>query len=442
MLGARHGWHESFSFYYQNSQTKTSEKNAKACAKYISKWIVFAILFICLFATLLWDMRNLSDLSRTIHDDHSSFWIPMKKKEIKKWLSPLDLCILRQNSSERSGKQNCTRDFVKKQRGAFSFQEFCGIGTGLGRECSMPQLDHRPYFQMRLSSNVIGNITRYNLRAAMKFLARSNRGLIFIGGATSKQNTQALFCALLKNDDTVSIRGDVRDPVNVTVQWTPKDRRIQPLSMDVHYIPFLGIPLAPELESNFSYTGNRDNYRHHRTDLLELKHTLAGLRQHYRGGIVTVINIGTSYISRMKFRDDIEHVLSWLQEFGEDRSNLVLFRESPATHWNHTEYGYPSLDVEADEPSMCVPIEDASTQLDWRNNEVKSIIKNEVLDNIRIIPFRDITTPLYNMHTSSPHHRGAVNCDSYCYFPQMWEGVWTSLAFGIREFLNSTSSSS
>ncbi|CAE7485656.1 unnamed protein product, partial [Symbiodinium microadriaticum] len=233
---------------------------------------------------------------------------------------------------------------------------------------------------------------------------------------------------------------DVVDPVNVTIFWTPKDRRQPPLSLDVHYIPFWGIPLDPELETNFSYTGKRLNYRRHHTDLPELRHTVNALTSRYQGGAVVIINVGTSYISRMKFRDDINEVLDWLNELGKDTKNLILFRESPATHWNHTSYGYISLTVDDDEPSECVPIEDASNQLDWRNNEVRSHIRNEELHNIHIIPFRDVTTPLFNMHVSSHLHQGVVNCDKYCYFPQMWEGVWTSLSYGIRELLNVSAS--
>ena len=441
MLAPRLGWQESYSYYYTTSLPHVSNAKIRVWVKCISKWLVFVLLLVCLLATLLWDMQNLSDLSKTIHDDHSSFWVRIKKKDLRKWLSPLDMCILQNNhvpniTTEKYVAKNCSKEYAKqRQRGSF-FKNFCSIGVGLGSDCSLPGID-RPYFRMKISDSVIGNKSRYNLKSSMKYIAKYNKALVFVGGATTKQNTQALFCELLRVDDSVSIRGDVVDPVNVTIFWTPKDRRQPPQSLDVHYVPFWGIPLDPELETNFSYAGKRHNYRRHHTDLPELRLTIASIRRSYQG-LVVVINMGTSYISRMKFRDDVSYVLDWLNELGADSKNLILFRESPATHWNHTSSGYMSLDSSVDEPSECVPIEDASNPLDWRNNEVRSYIRNEGLHNIHIIPFRDVTTPLYNMHVSSQHHQGQVNCDKYCYFPQMWEGVWTSMSFGIRALLNTS----
>lgn len=52
---------------------------------------------------------------------------------------------------------------------------------------------------------------------------------------------------------------------------------------------------------------------------------------------------------------------------------------------------------------------------------MKFIIDNEQLENIHIIPFRDITAPLHDMH---PDGVGSKDCTRYCYFPQMWQSVW------------------
>lgn len=75
------------------------------------------------------------------------------------------------------------------------------------------------------------------------------------------------------------------------------------------------------------------------------------------------------------------------------------------------------------------------TEFDWRNTDVYHIITNGAFTNIHLMPFRDITLPLYNMHPSSSvvsarHHE---DCTHYCYFPQMWQTIWFHLyeaAFG------------
>jgi hypothetical protein len=68
-----------------------------------------------------------------------------------------------------------------------------------------------------------------------------------------------------------------------------------------------------------------------------------------------------------------------------------------------------------------------------------------------MIPFRDITAPLYNMHPSSGFeslssssdlsltdarstdqiifspHNSQRDCTHFCYFPQMWQSIWYSI---------------
>lgn len=63
-----------------------------------------------------------------------------------------------------------------------------------------------------------------------------------------------------------------------------------------------------------------------------------------------------------------------------------------------------------------------SIEYDWRNRDVNSYISNEGYDNsIHVIPFRDLTLPLYSMHPSNDTHQ---DCTHYCYFPQMWQNMW------------------
>jgi hypothetical protein len=60
------------------------------------------------------------------------------------------------------------------------------------------------------------------------------------------------------------------------------------------------------------------------------------------------------------------------------------------------------------------------------------MLENEDYSAIKMIPFRDLTLPLYNMHpmSSAVGATGATqdqHCTHYCYFPQMWQSVWKYL---------------
>ena len=76
------------------------------------------------------------------------------------------------------------------------------------------------------------------------------------------------------------------------------------------------------------------------------------------------------------------------------------------------------------EDSSCVPIADSRGDLDWRNKDVRFIIDNEKLRHVAVVPFRDVTAPLYDMH---PDGAGSRDCTRYCHFPQMWQSVWLKL---------------
>jgi hypothetical protein len=60
--------------------------------------------------------------------------------------------------------------------------------------------------------------------------------------------------------------------------------------------------------------------------------------------------------------------------------------------------------------------------------------------SIHLMPFRDLTLPLYSMHptpTSSAVNGSvgtqAQDCTHYCYFPQMWQGIWYQLYKDLKQ---------
>jgi len=78
------------------------------------------------------------------------------------------------------------------------------------------------------------------------------------------------------------------------------------------------------------------------------------------------------------------------------------------------------------------------SDFDWRNRDVYHFIENNELKDINMVPFRDITAPLFNMHptwsttnpsqsASYPHQQQQQDCTHFCYFPQMWQSMWYHL---------------
>lgn len=245
-------------------------------------------------------------------------------------------------------------------------------------------------------------------------------------------------------------------------------------------------------------------------DFPTLKHIVAHYQHIYSGGLVIIFNIGASYTSRMKYREDIGEILEWLDRLSEVQKNVIIYRETAAQHWNHTSYGYPlneelteeeEEEEEGDEeekedgkreengnkskgkadssshptsqdasvpsssitsqhhPSLhshtqplshCAPLADHTPLMDWKNFEIKSCLKNKEYSKIHLLPFRDVTAPLYSMHITPPGYAGGgesnhtVDCTHYCYFPQLWESIWTTFSFVItnHDRLNANNNSS
>jgi hypothetical protein len=65
-----------------------------------------------------------------------------------------------------------------------------------------------------------------------------------------------------------------------------------------------------------------------------------------------------------------------------------------------TAHGYYSKEDGAKDvrEQACTAIADSTADLDWRNRDVYHTMKNENIRNIHMIPFRDITAPLHDMH--------------------------------------------
>lgn len=117
--------------------------------------------------------------------------------------------------------------------------------------------------------------------------------------------------------------------------------------------------------------------------------------------------------------------LQWLEEIANDphHKNFVYYRETAAQHWNHTNNGYYDREYSHDQfnNGTCVPLADATPILDWRNIDVYNLLEKNKLKKIHMIPFHELTMPLYNMHAGNSRFQ---DCTHYCYLPQMWQPIW------------------
>eukprot|EP01040_Poterioochromonas_malhamensis_P001486 gene1486-1574_t len=166
-------------------------------------------------------------------------------------------------------------------------------------------------------------------------------------------------------------------------------------------------------ESNSSHTGGGKSV------------TAASSAASFYKGVFIIANVGVHYNSREKFRIEMPFFLQWLEEIANDphHKNFVYYRETAAQHWNHTNNGYYDREYSHDQfnNGTCVPLADATPILDWRNIDVYNLLEKNKLKKIHMIPFHELTMPLYNMHAGNSRFQ---DCTHYCYLPQMWQPIW------------------
>ena len=332
------------------------------------KMLVPVVLFIFLLMLLVWDMKTTSILSDIIHDDHTNLWEKMDATMLAKWLSPLDLCMLKidqKNMSIKAFRQkNCSK-LHDRSSGESAPRLFCSIGSSLGKPCTAP-LSTRSFFTSRLLGP-LGDADNFALKTSLRRLALQKKALVFIGDAISKQNQEATLCELLRTDQISITGGGGHHDSNSTISEFGISWIDQPsLSMDVIFMHIAHLDIAHHHKgrrklsdgSNFDtdIDGIHRRNDHRKLDLLIDEHhklnatnyaqnepslTLLSASAHmenfshqYPGGMMIVANIGVWYNSREKFRKDLPVFLRWLEDLGVE--NTVLFRETAAQHWNHT----------------------------------------------------------------------------------------------------------
>jgi hypothetical protein len=408
--------------------------------KHIFAAYVLPIGFVALLlAIIIWDMSKMHEMSEIIHDDHTDLWEQMNSTAVSQWFTPLDQCMLGIKDSSVDIRQyraeNCSQ--FQGGRGVQHNRLFCGIGSSLGRACPAP-LTKRNFFTARLIGDGLGDPDAGHLSRTLRRLAGLQIPVIFLGDAISKQNHEALMCEMLRTDKvwaTGSIYGMFNSSIsNYTIHWKDSPS----VKLDVYFIHMSRIAKSSSNGMDkHAHRSNRTSGNSLTTKTLlslsmsfpEVKERIKDILDDYQK-VVLIANVGIWYNSRERFRQEAPDLIKWLSKMAEN--NIVLFRETSAQHWNHTDTGYFALDGDST-LSSCTPVADSSPEYDWRNRDVRQIIENEELKGIHIIPFHDITAPLHDMH---PDSEVWEDCTHFCYFPQMWQPVWFYLFRLTNEILN------
>lgn len=151
-----------------------------------------------------------------------------------------------------------------------------------------------------------------------------------------------------------------------------------------------------------------------------------------------VFNIGTHYNeeadsnhemlnSRKHFREKIPHILRLLNDLASNHTGITMtYLETPPQHYDSSN-GYFTQNQ-----TNCVPIQNTSLEADWRNYYVYQELSSQQLENITMIPIRDLMIPLYREHFRGNY----IDCTHYCYWPMIQLPIYDSLYQILKQDLH------
>lgn len=144
--------------------------------------------------------------------------------------------------------------------------------------------------------------------------------------------------------------------------------------------------------------------------------------------IFILINLGIHYNeksdgahrhqnSRQHFLKNYPIVLNWMNEITKHKNKTVAWIETFPQHYP-TSNGYylPGLNVS----NGCSPIPLQSTEIDWRNEEIRNYMKNNSLKSIHYVSTYEIFAPLYREHYPE-------DCTHYCWSPMIYQQIFKQM---------------
>jgi hypothetical protein len=77
----------------------------------------------------------------------------------------------------------------------------------------------------------------------------------------------------------------------------------------------------------------------------------------------------------------------------------------------------------------CVEIGDLSDDANWRNTDVEMIIRNNNLNEIKMVRFYNLTVPLWTEHVNG-HMK---DCTHLCWTPMLYQSIFHSMAHAVMQ---------
>ena len=402
----------------------------------------------------------------------------------EKWYSQHDLCIIKNwhLSSNMTlpalARAKCKLEVEKEE---WSGRLFVGYGNSYKATCSPPLTDRPQYMQALVGFN---DPDSPHLVEAMRSLQLLNRTLVFFGDSMMRQNYIA-FLAELKRLDKHHIDIDRWASVKKMANKTTLPRVVNVFQRSDDDLEGGGATVWLSHHSHSSPSGSHRPMAVyyvscHRLEqgqfakAMQLVSTIASKSK----GVVLLANLGIHYNDRSQAFKAMNVILPELSSFAGGGSgggkgakhNIVLWRETSAQHFEFRSQGYfDHVAANGRKERHCTPHGmikpiDRNDEIDWRNEDVKTILGVNQISNLHYVPFYAATLPLHAMHPEkdkipkyTPGYVSGstdniakldsqeysafastvpIDCTHFCHLPTLWQPIWRALADVAKSELN------
>jgi hypothetical protein len=366
-------------------------------------------------------------------DIGNEYWA--ESANLTAWYTGFDLCMLsdRTNNTVESIMQRCEQEATRRGEGLLPMR--CRAGNSWpskGEFCSSEDI---PFAQRKnLQRAIIGydDPSSRPLRKFFQGLANERSALLLVGDSVMQQFYGAMACELEREGvwtdpnnfkDTDSVKYVEMDVTRAaSVQTGAKER-----SAKSHGVRIKFLPIYHFVNGRWDRVANASMHNL-RTNVEELANS-----DEY-DGITIIMNMGLHYVSnpvaqftRPDYIAQMSEALSYLNKVVLQyplKRIRVLWRETSAQHFPTPNGYWPGVRYAADMKLKCEAIADNSTTADWRNSDVRDIIRNKGLHQVEIIPFYNVTLPLWTSHVNG-HLR---DCTHFCWSPMLYQSLFHALA--------------
>jgi len=356
-------------------------------------------------------------------NEFDAWW--QDSKSLSKWYTPYDLCVLSSasNGTIESISQPCEEAALK--RGEMVPPIRCRVGNSWpskGGFCSAADIPYTERRNLRRSLVGLDDPSQQFLRSFFTDISKEKGMLLLVGDSVMQQFFGAMACELERE-------GIWKDPTKFTNTDEVRQVKVDD-QQSTPAVPVKFVPIYHFVNGRFDRVANASMF-HLRKNIEEY------VAQH--DSLFVLMNMGLHYVSspiahfdRAAYRSQMTGALTYLNGIAlthPSKKLRIVWRETSAQHFPTPTGYWPGARYAPGMKVGCVPIKDPGPEADWRNSDVREIIRSHSLNKVKIAPFYNITVPLWSEHVNG-HLR---DCTHFCWTPMLYQSLFKYLSDAMKQ---------